>query len=118
MVSLGEDGVVRFRSKPGGAHNLDDAHENIEAMRKLVQVGTRRPSVVDFAGIHSMTRDARAFYAGPESAQLMTAVGILVDSFLSRAMGNFFMGINKPLMPTRLFSSEAEALAWLLELTE
>ena len=32
---------------------------------------------------------------------------------LTRAIGNFFLGLNKPLMPTRLFTSEEEALAWL-----
>jgi hypothetical protein len=34
---------------------------------------------------------------------------------VARAIGNFFMGLNKPLIPTRLFTSEAEALGWLRE---
>ncbi len=32
---------------------------------------------------------------------------------LSRAIGNIFMGLNKPDFPLRLFTSDAEALAWL-----
>jgi hypothetical protein len=112
-VSLGEDGVLRFRSLPGASHTLEDARENVRAARELTESGKLAPNLVDFSGIQSMTRDARAYYAGPETAEVMTAVAILVDSFLSRAMGNFFMGLNKPLMPTRLFSSETEALSWL-----
>jgi hypothetical protein len=40
-------------------------------------------------------------------------VALLVGSPMSRAIGNFFIGLNKPLIPTRLFVSEPEALAWL-----
>jgi hypothetical protein len=32
---------------------------------------------------------------------------------LSRALGNFFLGLNKPSMPTRLFDDQEQALAWL-----
>jgi hypothetical protein len=28
-------------------------------------------------------------------------------------LGNFYLGLNKPLVPTRLFTSEEEAQAWL-----
>ena len=37
----------------------------------------------------------------------------LIRSPLARAIGNFFRGLNKPLFPTRLFTSEPEAMAWL-----
>jgi hypothetical protein len=42
-----------------------------------------------------------------------SAAALLIGSPLTRAIGNFFMGLNKPLIPTRLFTSETEALAWL-----
>jgi hypothetical protein len=29
-------------------------------------------------------------------------------------MGNFFLGVSKPMVPTRLFDEEASAVAWLL----
>jgi len=32
---------------------------------------------------------------------------------LSRAVGNIFLGVNRPLVPCRLFTSEPQALAWL-----
>jgi hypothetical protein len=64
-------------------------------------------------GLVAMDREARLFFAGEETAKVESAAALIIDSLLSRAIGNFFMGLNKPIIPTRLFTSEAEALAWL-----
>lgn len=55
----------------------------------------------------------RVYYAGPATAEIFTAAALPVESMLSRAIANFFLGLNKPLIPTRLFNDEAEAVAWL-----
>src|ERR1700756_4774181 len=38
---------------------------------------------------------------------------ILIESPLSRIIGNFFMGLNKPSVPAKLFNNEQDAIAWL-----
>jgi hypothetical protein len=43
----------------------------------------------------------------------MSAVAIVVDTPLTRTMGNFFLAVNKPVAPTRLFEDEGSAVAWL-----
>jgi hypothetical protein len=40
-------------------------------------------------------------------------VALLVGSPVTRVIGNFFIGLNKPRWPVRLFRSESDALAWL-----
>jgi hypothetical protein len=62
-----------------------------------------------------MSRDCRKYFAGPETARVEASVALLVMSPLTRAIGNFFMGLNKTLVPTRLFTSEDDALIWLRE---
>jgi hypothetical protein len=37
----------------------------------------------------------------------------LANSKLSVYIGNFFMGINKPASPTRMFTNPDRAVAWL-----
>jgi hypothetical protein len=44
---------------------------------------------------------------------LVSAVALVAGTPLSRMMGNFFLGVNKPPYPTRLLDSETPALAWL-----
>jgi hypothetical protein len=72
----------------------------------------RRPLMVDLRRVKTMNREARAYFAGP-ATECWTATALLIDSPLTRAIGNFFMGLNKPRHPTRMFATEAEASAWL-----
>ncbi len=60
-----------------------------------------------------MTRDARVYFAGSESKKVHSAAALLAQSPLSKVLGNLFLGLNKPLFPTRLFTSEKDAIEWL-----
>ena len=51
--------------------------------------------------------------SGPEALVVSHAVALLVGSPLSRAIGNFYLGFNRPTVPTRIFNAEAAALEWL-----
>ena len=112
-ISLGDDGIIRMQMQPGVFDlELADAQEVIGAVSALCG-GVRRPVLVDLRGVRSMTRECRKYFAGPETAAAEAAAALLVVSPIARAIGNFFMGLNKPLMPTRLFTSEDDALVWL-----
>ncbi len=37
----------------------------------------------------------------------------VISSPVSRVIGNFFMGLNKPISPTRLFTDPHKAIQWL-----
>jgi hypothetical protein len=112
-ISLGDDGIVRTRMQPGVFDlDLTDAQDVIRAVGSLCG-GVRRPALVDLRELRSMSRDCRKYFAGAQTAEVEAAVALLVVSPVARAVGNFFMGLNKPLIPTRLFTLEADALAWL-----
>jgi hypothetical protein len=111
-IWLDGEGIVRAKLKPHVHVGLGDAQEAVRAIGELCQ-GRRSPVLVDMTELQSMDREARVYFAGAETAKVESAVAILIHSPLSRAIGNFFMGLNKPLFPTRLFTSEEEALAWL-----
>ncbi len=38
---------------------------------------------------------------------------LLIGSPVSRVIGNFFMGLNKPIYPTKLFTDPQKAIRWL-----
>lgn len=113
IISLDDDGIIRTRMQPGVFDlELADAQDVIRAVT-TVSGGVRRPVLVDLRELRSMTRECRKYFAGPETAAAEAAVALLVVSPVGRAVGNFFMGLNKPLVPTRLFTSEPEAMVWL-----
>jgi hypothetical protein len=110
-VWLDHEGIMQEVDNPGSEQELADARENIAANAEVAR-GTRRPLLVDMSQVKSINRAARAFYAS-EGPRVACAVALVVGSPLSRMMGNFFLGFQKPAVPVRLFSSTADATAWL-----
>jgi hypothetical protein len=109
---LGEDGIVRIIHHPDVEVTLADAEDTMAAYLKLYQ-GKRRPLLVDTKSMKSLAREARHYYASEEAARVASAVAIIVGTPVSKVLGNFYLGLSNPHLPTRLFSDEDEALAWL-----
>lgn len=106
------DRFVRGRFHQGAEVTAADARENLEATARLCG-GRVRPVLVDLRGIRSQSAEARALFAGPEGTAVSSAVALVIGSVLSRVLGNFYLGFNRPEVPTRLFTSVAEAEVWL-----
>ena len=111
-VWLGEDGIIRIVNLPGVEVTLENITEINRHLKKLSK-GKKVPVFNDIRGVKSITREARLFASGEKSAQVSSAAALLIGSPLSKVIGNFFMGINKPPYPTKLFTSEKKALEWL-----
>lgn len=92
--------------------NLEDGKENVEVFRKIGN-GKLIPVLVDIRNSSGITKECRHYYASNESAMVMSAVALIVDSPLSRLIGNFMIGINKTVFPTKLFTDKNEAIKWL-----
>ena len=108
---LEQDGIVRLTWIPNAEVTLASAKESVAAIKTLSQ-GKIRPLLVDMRSTKSMDREARAYYVRPEQ-KATNAVALLADSAVSRVLANFFLRINKPTIPTQMFTSETEALEWL-----
>lgn len=111
---LGEDGIVRIIWVPGAEVTLEDAQETMATYLKINQ-GRKRPLFVDTKTMKSLAREARHYYASEEAARVASAVAVIVGTPVSRVLGNFYLGLSNPHLPTRLFSSEEDALEWLKE---
>jgi hypothetical protein len=104
--------IVRARFSTGADVELADAVENIANVTRCVK-GRRLPVVVDMRSIRSQSAGARAYFAGPEATQVTIALALVVSSPVSRVLGNFFLGVNRPAVPTRLFGDVETAERWL-----
>jgi hypothetical protein len=109
---LGEDGIVRAVAPPGADDTLAKARVSLSEIDKACS-GKPRPVLVDIRWIRSATLDARRFWSSTALQGVVTAAALLVDSPVSRVMGNFYIGINRMHVPTRMFTDETEALEWL-----
>ena len=109
---MGDDGIARTKVKPGSEVTVETARENSDAVNALF-TEKKFPLLIDARGIKSITREARNQFTTRGRETNTKAFAILIGSPLSRVIGNFFMGINKPALPTRLFENETDAERWL-----
>ena len=108
-VTVDDADVVRL-TWVAGLH-IDEALAR-EAMKAVDEVNgeRRRPLLVAADGPVDMSRGARHVLAEPCSA---TRVAVLGQSAVDQIVVNFMLRLTSPAVPTRLFTSEPAATAWL-----
>jgi len=109
---MGDDGIARTKVKKGSEVKLEHAQENSVVVNGFY-VDSKFPLLIDARGIKSMEREARTFFTTNGRNTNTLAFAIIIDSSVSKAVGNFFLAISKPVIPTRLFLNEDTALEWL-----
>ncbi|HEY0814945.1 MAG TPA: hypothetical protein VGE11_16860, partial [Pseudonocardia sp.] len=89
-----------------------DAHLATEAMMAVDELNgdVERPLLVEMTGTAVLTREARQVFARKCSA---SRIALLGRSAVDRVIANFALGVSYVPVPTRFFTSEPLALAWL-----
>lgn len=109
---MGKDGIARTCVKQGIDITLEYALENTHVVSSFFK-GKKYPILIDSRGIGSMSYEARRHFSVRGRDTKTSAFGIIIGSTVSRVLGNFYLGINKPTVPTKLFDNEEEATEWL-----
>jgi hypothetical protein len=113
VVDLVDGGIVLTRIRQGAVQKLADAQQNLGAS-VTAAAGVRRPLLVDMTGATLLEPEVRHYYTGERLEGSFTALGLLVEaSALGVLMGNIYLRIASPGIPTRLFTVEDKARAWL-----
>jgi hypothetical protein len=108
-----DDGIVIARIRAGVRQSLDDARANLQGCIDAC-AGQRGPLLIDVSVGLPLDAEVRHFYTGEALARAFSALGLLVEaSPLGRMMGNVYLRVARLGVPTRLFSDEAGAVAWL-----
>ena len=111
---LTSEGIIVTRVKENMFENLELAKENGRAVLSLKGDGPVVPILVDFSKAAGQDIEARKYYS-EHSGEWSNKAALLVNSPVARVMGNIYLGINKPVIPTKLFTDEQLAIAWLKE---
>src|SRR4051812_32853429 len=112
-IILSDDAFVRVRVRAGASQSLADARENLGGSI-AVREGRKRPLLVDISRCQPLTPEVRHFYTGKLLVDSFSALGLLVEATpFGQMMGNIYLRVARPGVPTRLFSEESRAIAWL-----
>lgn len=109
---MGEDGILRVVNKPGVEMDLAAAEENVTTGARLSH-GRKVPILINLGTMRSMSKEARDYLAGEKGAQATQCQALVVNNPIGKVIGNFFLGLNKPSFPIKLFTSEEAAIEWL-----
>ena len=112
-----EQGIIYKKINQDVEQSLEDALFDVKKLKEAID-GAMTPLLVDIRFMKSISVEAREYYSGEEAAKNHTACAILIDNWVSKIIGNFFMGLNKPGVPTRLFTNIDKAVDWLKNYTE
>lgn len=104
--------ILRMKILEGSEIELADALQNHEAKKQLTKKD-KFLSLVDGRVNLSVSREARAFAAQSKSDERAIASAFIITSTANKLIGNFYINVNKPSVPTKLFSTEEKALEWL-----
>src|SRR4051812_45322913 len=116
-ISLSEDGITCVRIFADVKQGLPEAKENLAA---AIEVGLRqrRPLLTDIRYCQPLTPEARRYYSGQVLVDCFSALALLIDiSPFGRTMGNIYLQIARPGIPTQLFTDENLAINWLKSFT-
>lgn len=97
--------------KPGLIVTLDIAKQIVE-IRLSIWGEVEKPAIVNANGLVSIEDAARDYWATPESMHLLQSLAIVTNKKLQTMIANFFIRFSKPVVPTRLFSNQEEAIKW------
>ena len=96
------------------AIEIIDAEERICAKLNI----NRACVLVDLGHVHAVSKEARDYFANKRTASIQLAAALLVPTPMSKIIGNFSMGLNKPIGPTQLFTDSQKAINWLFSFSK
>lgn len=109
-----EPGVLAVVPFDGSADTADTAAESIRIQIAHLRASGRRAGTVVFMD-HVVAQDAgaRDVYRNDPDPTLQTCFALVGGTMFGRAVSSVFMGLHPPRLPTRMFGTFQEALAWI-----
>lgn len=112
VVSLRSDDIIQIEIKANNNLQLEDGKAIVKSFAELG--GGKKFPLLFIAGDFALaSADARKYASGQEANQYTLASVFVVKNVAQKLMGNAYITFNKPITPTRIMTSEDEAVKWL-----
>jgi hypothetical protein len=116
-ITLRKDGIIQIHYHEGVEINppLQD-----RVMKIFIELsgGIKRPFLFTAMEYVTVTKEARSHAIEMESVYPALASAVVAHSTAYRIIANFYLKVNKPKTPYKVFSTEAKAVEWLFTFIE
>ncbi len=106
-----EEGVVFCIYKENTVFTLKVVETAVKERFSLAE-GHVYTMFADIKGLKYATKEARAYLKTKGTGKL-SAGAFLINSSIVEIIGNYFIKLDKPSIPTKLFTDQKKALEWL-----
>ncbi len=111
VTTVETDGIIRTVVRKKFEIKAEHAIANIQTIADLPVRSA--PLLVDMRYMKSISKEARKTFAIGSKDKNVSAVALLSTSHVAAVVANFFIELDQPTLPTRMFSSEKSAINWL-----
>jgi hypothetical protein len=109
-----EPGVLAVVPFDGSSDTAETAAESIAIqLAHLRAHGHRAGTMVFMDAVASQNSGARDVYRNAPDPTFQTCFALVGSTMFGRAVSSVFMGLHPPRVPTRMFGTFQEALAWI-----
>ncbi len=111
IISINDDGIGHQHFKDNVTMDIPEQLENLEAIIKICN-GHPTPFVITAGKNFIITKDARDNALSLEDKSPINANAIVVQNLAYRLIAEFFIKVQKPKSPYKIFTKKEEALEW------
>jgi len=111
-VRIREDGLLHVEIRPDEIFDVSDVEELVAAAREIGS-GKKMLNLIIVGNGTVPTNNARELAYTERCCLYKLADAFVISSFAQKIVGNFIMKIQRPMVPTKVFTQQDEAIHWL-----
>ncbi|CAN5285095.1 hypothetical protein BH09BAC5_BH09BAC5_00190 [soil metagenome] len=111
-ISLRHDGIVEIITAPDFEYDVEHIKQNHAAIKEIAK--NKRVLILSIVGENSTaSKDVREFVAKAPHKDFVKAEAFVIQSLAQKLLANFFIKVNKPIVPAKFFKNVEDAEKWL-----
>lgn len=115
-IILRSDHIIKIEFKEVEELKLDHVIDIFNSLRTLAPV-KKCLILISLSDYINPSVEVREFWAAKERNEISLAEAILINNLPMTLIVNFYLNINKPQRPTKIFKNEKDAIDWLKHVT-
>jgi hypothetical protein len=114
-IELRDDGIIQFFYGNQVQYTMTEAKELEEAVEKMTK-GVVHKSLRIAGNFSNIDLEVMKYLSRGRGTLFTLADSFVIHSFAQKILANFYLRINKPILPTKFFNKIIEADTWLKSL--
>lgn len=111
-VALRQDGILHIDILKEEHFDVKDYDDLMESAKRIGK-GLRFLNLITVGNYTLADSNARKKSTCLEGSLYKMADAFVIESMSQKIVANFYMKVNRPIVPTQFFTSQTEALKWL-----